>query len=418
MSRLVIKGGKHLEGEVYIHGAKNSSLPVLAATILCGDICEIHNCPYLTDVDASLKILNYLGCTALRENDKIHVDSKILIHSDIPDKLMHEMRSSIIFLGAVLARTGRARLSFPGGCDLGSRPIDIHLKALRQMGASIEVEKGIIDCRTEGRLKGAHLQLTFPSVGATENIMIAAATARGETIISNAAREPEICDLAAFLNACGAKISGHGGGVITIEGVETLHGCSHTIIPDRIIAATYLAAAAVTGGKIKLNGIVTDHLTPILAAFEESGCLIEEEAEGSITITAPKVLKPMKDIRTMPYPGFPTDAQAILMSVAAVAEGTSVFVENIFDNRYKHVGELRRLGANINLEGKVAVVEGIKRFSGADVQSTDLRGAAALVIAGLNASGETRITRLRHLDRGYDGLVESLNLLGADITRM
>ncbi len=418
MSKIIINGGKRLSGEVVIHGAKNSALPILAACLAVGDRCEIHNCPRLTDVNASLSILNYLGCTASLEGQTAFVDTSSAFRCDIPERLMREMRSSISFLGAMIARCGSAELSTPGGCELGARPVDLHLSALARMGAVIEESHGCIHCRVpSGRLRGTVIPLSFPSVGATENIMVAAAAAEGTTIITNAAREPEISDLAAFLNSCGARIFGCGESTITVEGVEKLHGCSHTVIPDRIEASTYMSAAAVTGGEVFLRGADYDHLLTVISAFDEMGCRIVPES-GGFLLKAPERLSPAGYIRTMPYPGFPTDAQAILMSAACVAEGTSVFVENIFDNRFKHAGELLRLGAAIKTEGRVAVVEGVRKLTGAPVTSTDLRGGAALVVAGLSAEGRTEVSGLHHIDRGYQDIENNLRAMGADIKRI
>jgi UDP-N-acetylglucosamine 1-carboxyvinyltransferase len=416
MSKLIIEGGRRLNGEISVHGAKNSALPILAATLLGTTESVLHNCPDLSDVDASIKILSHLGCKCKREGKSLVIDSRNVENYYIPDALMREMRSSIVFLGAIVARLGRARLSFPGGCELGPRPIDLHLKALKELGLVIEEDHGYLDCKVNGRLKGSKIILAFPSVGATENVMIAAATAEGTTIITNAAREPEISDLADFLNGCGAKISGAGEGIIKIEGVEKLTGTEHKVIADRITAASYMAAAAVTGGTLIVKDIVPAHLDPIIPIFEEAGCEILIKS-NEIKIKAPNRLKRINSIRTMPYPGFPTDAQAPIMSMTTVADGTSFFTETIFESRYKHVGELLRLGANIKVEGKVAVVEGVKKLHGAKVEATDLRGAAALVIAGLAADGTTEMTGLFHLDRGYENIEENFTEIGANIKR-
>ncbi len=417
MSKLILQGGRRLSGEIFVQGAKNSALPLLAATILGDSVSEIHNCPDLSDVDASINILQYLGCGISRSNNTVVVDPRGMFRYDIPDNLMREMRSSIVFLGAIVAKTGRARISFPGGCELGPRPIDLHLSSLRQLGVIIEEDHGYLDCRCEGRLKGAHITLSFPSVGATENIMLAAATAEGTTIISNPAREPEISDLADYLNSCGARIHGAGESTMYIEGVEKLSGTAHQVIPDRIAATTFMSAAAITGGSLVLREIVPSHLGPVIPVMEEMGCDIKVQGH-ELKITAPPRLKRVKIIRTLPYPGFPTDAQAPIMSLASVADGTSVFVENIFENRYKHVGELLRLGAKIKVEGRVAVVEGVPRLSGATVCAMDLRGGAALVIAGIAAEGITEVDGLHHIDRGYERIEETLNSIGAKITRV
>ena len=412
MSRLLIDGGRRLNGSVHIHGAKNSALPILAATLLVPDVCEIENCPFLSDVNAAMDILRHLGCTIHRSGHTVSVNATCVYHSDIPNTLMREMRSSIVFLGAIAARLGKAELSFPGGCELGPRPIDLHLSALRRMGLQIHEEGGRLCCRVEKRLVGCPISLSFPSVGATENIILAAATAKGTTTIFNAAREPEIQDLCTFLNACGARIYGAGEGTVTIEGVSRLNGCRHAVIPDRIETVTYATAAAVTGGSVLLKDIQPEPLHPCLAVLEEMGCqatLWDREC----LITAPPRLHRVRSVRTLPFPGFPTDAQALIMAAACVAKGTSVFVETIFESRYKHVGELMRMGANIKAEGRVAVVEGVPQLSGAPVECTDLRGGASLVLAALAAQGMTEISKLYHLERGYEALPETLTQIGA-----
>ncbi|HJD22726.1 MAG TPA: UDP-N-acetylglucosamine 1-carboxyvinyltransferase [Firmicutes bacterium] len=414
---LKIDGGRRLEGAVAIHGAKNSALPLLVAALLARGVSEITNCPQLSDVSASVNILRHLGCTVTRSQGTVAVDSTPLSRSDIPDGLMREMRSSILFLGALIARTGQAHMSFPGGCELGARPIDLHLAALRQLGAEIREEGGRLECRAKGRLKGTAIALDFPSVGATENILLAASTAEGVTTILNAAREPEVVDLCAYLTRCGARIRGAGEGTVTVEGVERLTACPYRVMPDRIETVTYLAAGAATGGRLVLRGADPQHIATVLPAFEEAGCTLRY-AGGELSLTAPPRLRRLRLIRTMPYPGFPTDAQAPLMAMACVADGTSVFVENIFENRYKHAGELVRMGANIKVEGRMAVVEGVRALSGAPVECTDLRGGAALVIAGLTAEGTTLLRALHHLDRGYEGLEEALRGVGASLRRI
>ncbi len=416
MSRIVVQGGHRLTGSIHVHGAKNSALPVLAATIVSGGESVIHNCPKLSDVEASLKILRYLGCRVERTGDTVAVDASTMDRFDVPDSLMREMRSSIVFLGAIAARMRQAKISFPGGCELGPRPIDLHLGALRDMGLIIEENYGCLDCVCEKGLQGRSIVLSFPSVGATENVMIAASLADGVTQITNAAREPEIIDLADYLNACGARITGAGCGLLTIEGVGSLHGCEHTVIPDRIACVTYLAAAAISGGDIELTGVEPVHISATIPAFEEAGCILSIRGDR-VRLNAPKRLFSIKPVRTMPYPGFPTDAQAPIMAMTTVARGTSIFTENIFENRYKHVGELLRLGASVKVEGKVAIVEGVSRLSGAPVEATDLRGGAALVLAGLAAEGMTTVHNIHHIDRGYECMEERLRALGAHIER-
>ncbi len=414
MSEIIINGGRVLSGEIDVQGAKNSVLPVLAATIVCPQTCTVHNCPDLSDVETSVKILTGLGCRCKREGNTVTVDSGGLSDYKIPESLMREMRSSVVFLGAVIGRVGKAVISSPGGCELGPRPIDLHLSALCKMGVTITEEHGFLYCEAENGLRGAEINLSFPSVGATENIILAAVTAKGLTVIHNAAKEPEISDLADFLNSAGARIYGCGSDTVYINGVERLHGTEHSIIPDRIAAATYMACAAVTGGKVKLNSIMPSHMMSQLSVFRESGCNIEISGK-SLVITAPKVLSRVPTVRSTVYPGFPTDAGPLMIAMLCKAVGTSVFVENIFENRFRYVDELKRLGAKIKTEGKIAVIEGCERLSGAGCKATDLRGGAALVCAGLAASGNTRIGEIHHIERGYDDIVGTLAELGADI---
>ncbi len=417
MAELFIEGPSRLGGEMLVHGAKNSALPILAASILCTSECVLHNCPALTDVGTSVEILETLGCRINRTGTDLWVDPTGVSNGDVPDGLMRKMRSSIVLLGAIVSKLGQARLTFPGGCELGPRPIDLHLEALRKMGLHIEEDGGSLVCAVRGRLHGEVLRLKFPSVGATENLMIAASCAQGTTVICNAAREPEICDLADFLNRCGAKVAGAGGRTVTVEGVERLHGCEHRIIPDRIVAATYLAAAAATGSALEVRGVEPEHLSAVLSTLEETGCTVRTEP-GRVALAAPSRLRPVRLLSTRPYPGFPTDAQAPLMAAAATAEGESVFVENIFESRYKHAPELCRMGAEICIRGRVASVRGVPALHGAQVAAPDLRGGAALVIAGLAADGETRVSGLEHIDRGYERLEQALAAAGANIRRM
>lgn len=418
MQKLIINGGKKLCGEVAVQGAKNAVLPILAAALLCNGEVTLRNCPRLSDTYSALRILNYLGCFAgfdICVPDAVTVRPCGLDRNDINDSLMREMRSSIFFMGALLGRTGRCRISFPGGCDIGSRPIDIHLSALRKMGVTVTEGFGGIDC--SGKPKGAKISLSFPSVGATENIILAAATAQGTTEISNAAREPEIACLSGFLNSCGADIRGAGGGRIVINGVKELHGCEYEIMPDRIAAATFLACTAAAGGEITLRRCIPPQLDAVNAVFEQMGCLIHVK-DDNIMFSARKPLRAADTVRTMVYPGFPTDCQAFVMAAMCTANGTAVFVENIFENRYQHTGGLQRMGADIRVEGKVAVVEGVKRLCGAKVCAPDLRGGAGLVAAALSAEGASEITDIRYIDRGYESIERTLAALGADIKRV
>ena len=415
MDAIHIRGGCRLEGEIPIHGAKNSALPLLAATLLAADVSTLTNCPRLSDVTASLAILRHLGCGVTQEGERVTVDATRLNCGHVPDDLMRAMRSSIVFLGAIVARCGEAVLTYPGGCELGPRPIDLHLSALRRLGVTVEEQHGRIRCCAT-RLQGAEITLPFPSVGATENILLAAATADGTTVLRHAAREPEIADLCAFLNACGARIAGGDSGTIVVEGVPRLHGTCHRVMADRIEAATYLAAAAITGGTLTLTDCPSLPVSPVFAPLEQAGCVITAVGD-SLRITAPTRLRGMGMVRTLPYPGFPTDAAAPLLAAACVVEGTTVFVETIFENRYRYVDELTRMGARIRVDGRVAVVEGVSTLHSADVACTDLRGGAALLVAALAAEGVTRITELHHLDRGYQFPVDCLQRAGACITR-
>ena len=417
VAKLQIEGCRRLSGEVTVQGAKNSVLPILAATIISGDENVLHNCPCLSDTDASVKILRYLGAKVSRHGHTLVVNTKDITGDCIPDSLMREMRSSIIFLGALLSRVGRVKLGYPGGCELGPRPIDLHLEALKKMGAEIYEHHGELVCSAPKGLRGASVALSFPSVGATENIMIAACLAKGTTVITNAAREPEIEDLADYLNKCGASVSAAGEGRVVIEGSEKLSGTSHTIIPDRIVAATLMSAAAVTASEIVLKDIIPSHLSAVIPVFEEAGCSVGVK-EGIMTVKGRDKLRSFNLIRTTPYPGFPTDAQAPLMAVATLSRGTTIFVENVFESRYKHIGELLRLGANVRTEGRVAIVEGVDKLYSSSLQARDLRGSAALVVASLAAQGRTEIDTTDYLDRGYEDFDVMLANLGASIKKI
>ena len=417
MSAYLVEGGNRLQGTARVHGAKNSVLPILAATILCPGESVVHNCPDLSDVRASIAILEHLGCRVERAGDTVTVDASALTGRDVPDALMREMRSSVIFLGAILARLGEAVMSFPGGCELGPRPIDLHLAAIRSLGAQVREQGGELHCSAADGLAGCEITFSIPSVGATENAMLCACGAEGVTVICNAAREPEIVDLQAFLRALGADVRGAGTSVITVRGKKPLHGGEHTVMPDRIVAATLLTAVAAAGGEAELLGTDYRQLSTVTAVLTEAGCRIRSGSD-SIHICREAPLRGVRPIRTAPYPGFPTDAQPPVMAALCQGTGTTVFVENMFESRYRHVDELSRMGADIRVEGKVAVVCGVERLHGAALQAADLRGGAALVVAALGAEGRSEITGLHHMDRGYYGLEDTLRGLGADIVRV
>lgn len=417
MSAYLVEGGNRLQGTARVHGAKNSVLPILAATILCPGESVVHNCPDLSDVRASIAILEHLGCRVERAGDTVTVDASALTGRDVPDALMREMRSSVIFLGAILARLGEAIMSFPGGCELGPRPIDLHLAAIRSLGAQVRDQGGELHCSAAGGLAGCEITFSIPSVGATENAMLCACGAEGVTVICNAAREPEIVDLQAFLRALGADVRGAGTSVITVRGKKPLRGGEHTVMPDRIVAATLLTAVAAAGGEAELLGTDYRQLSTVTAVLTEAGCRIRSGSD-SIHICREAPLRGVRPIRTAPYPGFPTDAQPPVMAALCRGTGTTVFVENMFESRYRHVDELSRMGADIRVEGKVAVVCGVERLHGAALQAADLRGGAALVVAALGAEGRSEITGLHHMDRGYYGLEDTLRGLGADIVRV
>ena len=422
MQKFIVEGGRRLSGDLTLQGAKNSILPLSAAALLCADSGESRsafvNCPEISDVYTCARIISALGGKCFYDKGTLTVDAQGAGKTEIPDALMREMRSSIIFLGAVVAVNGRCRLVFPGGCKLGARPIDMHIMALRRMGAVIKEEYGFIECTADKGLHGAEITLPFPSVGATENIILAGAMAQGETVIINAAREPEIVDLCTYLNRCGAKISGAGGSTIRLEGVGKLSGQTYEVMPDRIAAATYLCAAAATGGEILLLKCRPEDLRAVIPILEQAGCYVRCFGTSVYLSVRGGKMKSADTVRTMPYPGFPTDMQPALMASMCRAEGSTVFVENIFENRYNHVPELRRMGADISVEGKVCVVRGVHRLHGAEVEAPDLRGGAALVTAGLSAEGTTIISGVGYIDRGYDSMEKALCGLGAAVRRV
>ncbi len=414
MSELVICGGVPLRGETRIQGAKNSVLPILAAALLARSPCTVRGCPALTDVEASCAILRCLGAHAEREADTVSIVPAGLAETRIPDALMQTMRSSVLFLGPLLARAGRAEISLPGGCELGPRPVDLHLAALRALGTQVTADGGRILCR--GKLRGGSIRFPYPSVGATENAMMAAATAPGVTTISGAACEPEICDLAAFLRAMGARIAGDGTPEVTIDGVPELHGAVFRVMPDRIAAATWLAAAAAAGGEVALRGAEPVHLEPVIETLRAAGAQIAVYDE-CITLHADRLHAPGR-IETAPYPGFPTDAQAPVMAALLRAEGETVIRETVFSSRFSHVPELRRLGARIAVSGDTAHVTGVAALHGSLLRAKDLRGGAAAIVGALGAEGESRVTGLAHIDRGYEDVTRDLGNLGAQIKRL
>lgn len=417
LEKIIVRGGRPLHGKVRIDGAKNAVLPVIAASILASKgKSTIYDVPALADVYTINEVLRNLNTNVTFKHGKITVKAEAPLKTKAPFEFVKKMRASFLVMGPLLARAGHAKIALPGGCAIGSRPIDQHLKGFEAMGAKVNIGKGFIEAKVEEQLIGNRIYLDFPSVGATENIMMAATLAKGTTIIENAAKEPEIVCLATYLNAMGAKVTGAGTGTIQVQGVEELTGSKHTIIPDRIEAGTFMAAAAITKGNILLENIKADHLRPLIAKMADMGVRITEEKTG-LRVIGPEKLKTV-DIKTMPHPGFPTDMQAQMMALLLCAEGTSVITETVFENRYMHVEEFRRMNGRIKIEGRSAIIKGPNSLQGAEVASTDLRAGAALVLAGLVAEGFTKIGELKHIDRGYVQLTEKLKSLGADIERI
>ena len=417
MEKLVIHGGKPLEGTVRVSGAKNAVLPIIVASMLGTTQSTLTEIPKLADVHTVCDVIASLGVHIEHpERDTLVIDAHELTSTTAPYDLVRRMRASFLVMGPLLARKGRAQISLPGGCSIGARPIDLHLKAFEAMGAVINLENGDIEATAPNGLKGAQIYLDFPSVGATENILMAASMAEGKTVLENAAEEPEIVDLATYLNSMGANIRGAGTNVIRIEGVKELHGANHAVIPDRIEAGTFMVGAAMTQGNVFVENAISEHLKPLISKLKEVGAEVQEEIDG-IRVIGHAPLRPA-DIKTLPYPGFPTDMQAQFMALTTICQGTSVVTETVFENRFMHVDEFKRMGAKIRIEGRSAIVEGVPRLKGASVNATDLRAGAALVLAGLVADGETEVGYLYHIDRGYDNLVLKLQRLGADSVRV
>ncbi len=410
----MVKGGRPLTGKVAVSGAKNAVLPIIAASVLAGGQVQIDDVPNLTDVETICQVISSLGASVSREGNQILVNPTGIDAYEAPHELVSQMRASVVVMGALLARMGRAKISHPGGCAIGTRPINWHLKGLEALGAEVKINHGYLEATTSG-LVGARIYLDFPSVGATENIMMAASMAKGVTVIENAAQEPEVVDLANFLNEMGGKVRGAGTNIIKIEGVSSLGGATHSIIPDRIEAGSFLVAAALTAGDVLVENVIVDHLKPVIAKLREAGAEVSEEETG-LRVRGSSSLSAI-DVKTQVHPGFPTDLQAPLMALTTVAQGTSIITETVFENRFMHVDELKRMGARIRIEGRAAIVEGVRTLTGAPVKATDLRAGAALILAGLVAEGETEIDNIYHIDRGYESIVEKLQSIGADISR-
>lgn len=416
MDKFIVMGGNRLVGEIRISGAKNAVLPIMAAALLSEGETILHQVPRIQDVVTMRGVLEHLGAVVNWAGNTMTIKGKTVEPKEIPETLMRQLRASNLIIGSLLGRFHKIRVPYPGGCAIGTRPMDLHLKGLRAMGARVIEKHGYVDLEVS-KLKGTEIHLDFPSVGATENLMMAAVLAEGETIIRNAAREPEIVDLQNFLNTLGAKIKGAGLDRIKIAGVKKLGGTEHHILPDRIEAGTHMVAAAITRGDVRLANVIPEHLEPVTAKLKEMGAVISECSADSVRVRAPFRLRGA-DCRTLPYPGFPTDMQSQLMSLMSVAEGTSVMVESIFDNRFKYVDELRRMGADIKIEGRAAIIKGVPKISGAFVEATDLRAGAALILAGLVAEDATVIEKIEHIERGYDGLLSKYASLGAKIIRV
>ena len=414
--KLIISGGNRLQGTVRIDGAKNSALSIMAATLLTKDVCILRNIPRLTDVDIMADVIRKLGVKVeWKEDNNLYIDSNNFNNYEAPYELVKMMRASILVMGPLLARLKRAKISLPGGCAIGARPVDYHLKGFEALGAQVEVEKGYIEAKVN-TLKGDEIYLDFPSLGATENIMMAACLAEGVTKIVNSAKDPEVVELGHLLNKMGAKVKGLGTDLIKIEGVKELHGIDYAIIPDRIEAGTYMIAAAITGGDVLIEKTDPLLLKPLIVKLEKAGVQIKLK-KNLIKVIGPDRVKAV-DIKTLPFPGFPTDMQPQFMALSCVAKGTSVITETVFENRFVHTGDLIRMGADIKVEGHSTIIKGVKKLSAAPVMASDLRGGAALVLAGLVAEGTTELSRIYHLDRGYVKLEEKLNSLGADIKRV
>lgn len=417
MDKLIIKGGQPLNGSIRISGAKNAALPILAAAILSEEPVRLSNLPHLDDVTTMLALLRCLGLDFMvDEKMNLEANAGSLESCTAPYELVKTMRASILVLGPLLARCGEAHVSFPGGCAIGSRPVDLHLKGLEALGATISVENGYIHASRQGRLKGAHIFFDSVTVGGTENVLTAAVLAEGRTVIDNAAREPEVVDLALFLNAMGADISGIGTATLVINGVEKLHGCEYAIMPDRIETGTYLVAAAATGGRVRLRDTTTEHLEAVIAKLEEAGATIRQ-GDGWVELDMEGRRPKAVDIKTAPYPAFPTDMQAQFSALNAIAEGASIITETVFENRLVQTHEMNRMGAKITIKGNTAYIVGVEKLQGAPVMASDLRASASLVIAALVAEGETVIDRIYHIDRGYECIEEKLQALGANIRR-